>query len=221
MGPRREVKNSTFTDKFKAAYPDRFVDCYIAEQNMAGVALGLASEGKIPFASTFACFLTRAFDQIRMAGISKPAHLVFVGHPRRRLDRRGRRVADGPRGPVDVPVGDRLDRCSTRATPVSAERVTALAAATPGIVYLRMSRPKTKTLYTAQDKFVVGGSKTLRASQKDVATVVAAGVTVAEALKAYDLLQKEGILDPRHRRLQRQAASTRRRCGSRRARRRS
>ena len=76
---------------------------------------------------------------------------------------------------------------------VSAERVTALAAATPGIVYLRMSRPKAKTLYTAQDKFVVGGSKTLRASQKDVATVVAAGVTVYEALKAYDVLQKEGI----------------------------
>jgi transketolase len=74
-----EVKNSTFADKFKAAYPDRFVDCYIAEQNMAGVALGLASEGKIPFASTFACFLTRAFDQIRMAGISKPKHLIFAG----------------------------------------------------------------------------------------------------------------------------------------------
>src|SRR6185436_8926926 len=68
MGLDDEVKNSTFTDKFKAAYPDRFVDCYIAEQNMAGAALGLASEGKIPFASTFACFLSRAFDQIRMAG---------------------------------------------------------------------------------------------------------------------------------------------------------
>jgi transketolase len=76
---------------------------------------------------------------------------------------------------------------------VSAERVTALAAVTPGIVYLRMSRPKTKALYTAQDKFVVGGSKTLRSSQKDVATVVAAGITVYEALKAYDALQKEGL----------------------------
>jgi transketolase len=192
MGLDAEVKNSTFTDKFKAAYPDRFVDCYIAEQNMAGVALGLASEGKIPFASTFACFLTRAFDQIRMAGISKPAHLVFVGtHVG---------VSIGEDGASQMGLEDismfRSVIGSTVLYPsdaVSAERVTALAAATPGIVYLRMSRPKTKTLYTAQDKFVVGGSKTLRTSQKDVATVVAAGITVAEALKAYDLLQKEGI----------------------------
>jgi transketolase len=187
-----EVKNSTFTDKFKAAYPDRFVDCYIAEQNMAGVALGLASEGKIPFASTFACFLTRAFDQIRMAGISKPAHLVFVGtHVG---------VSIGEDGASQMGLEDismfRSVIGSTVLYPsdaVSAERVTALAAATPGIVYLRMSRPKAKTLYSAQEKFVVGGSKTLRTSQKDVATVVAAGVTVNEALKAYDLLQKEGI----------------------------
>jgi len=192
MGLDAEVKNSTFTDKFKAAYPDRFVDCYIAEQNMAGVALGLASEGKIPFASTFACFLTRAFDQIRMAGISKPAHLVFVGtHVG---------VSIGEDGASQMGLEDismfRSVIGSTVLYPsdaVSAERVTALAAATPGIVYLRMSRPKTKTLYTAQDKFVVGGSKTLRTSQKDVATVVAAGITVTEALKAYDLLQKEGI----------------------------
>jgi transketolase len=192
MGLDAEVKNSTFTDKFRAAYPDRFVDCYIAEQNMAGVALGLASEGKIPFASTFACFLTRAFDQIRMGAISKPPHLVFVGtHVG---------VSIGEDGASQMGLEDlsmfRSVIGSTVLYPsdaVSAERVTALAAVTPGIVYLRMSRPKTKALYTAQDKFVVGGSKTLRSSQKDVATVVAAGITVYEALKAYDALQKEGL----------------------------
>jgi transketolase len=187
-----EVKNSTFADKFKAAYPDRFVDCYIAEQNMAGVALGLASEGKIPFASTFACFLTRAFDQIRMAGISKPKHLIFAGtHVG---------VSIGEDGASQMGLEDlAMFRSVIGSTvfypsdPVSAERLTAIAAATPGIVYLRLGRPKGKVLYGAQDKFNVGGSKTPKSSPKDVATVVAAGVTLYEALKAYDLLQKDGI----------------------------
>lgn len=187
-----EVKNSTFADKFKAAFPGRFVDCYIAEQNMAGVALGLASEGKIPFASTFACFLTRAFDQVRMAAISKPNHLVFVGtHVG---------VSIGEDGASQMGLEDLAMFRSVLGSSVfypsdavAAERLTALAAATHGIVYLRMSRPKTKILYTAQDQFVAGGSKTLRSSPKDAATVVAAGITVYEALKAYDALQKEGV----------------------------
>jgi transketolase len=159
---------------------------------MAGVALGMASEGKIPFASTFACFLSRAFDQIRMAGISKPQHLVFAGtHVG---------VSIGEDGASQMGLEDiAMFRSVIGSTvfypsdPICSERVTALAAATPGIVYLRFGRPKAKVLYTAQDKFTVGGSKTLRSSPKDVATVVAAGVTVYEALKAYDLLQKEGL----------------------------
>jgi transketolase len=187
-----EVKNSTFADKFKAPFPNRFVDCYIAEQNMAGVALGLASEGKIPFSSTFACFLTRAFDQIRMSGISKPKHLIFAG------SHVG--VSIGEDGASQMGLEDlsmfRSVIGSTVLYPsdgVCAERLTALAAQTPGIVYIRTSRPKTKTLYTAQDKFEVGGSKTLKSSSKDVATVIGAGITLYEALKAYDLLQKEGV----------------------------
>jgi transketolase len=187
-----EVKNSTFADKFKAPFPNRFVDCYIAEQNMAGVALGLASEGKIPFSSTFACFLTRAFDQIRMSGISKPKHLIFAG------SHVG--VSIGEDGASQMGLEDlsmfRSVIGSTVFYPsdgVSAERLTALAAQTPGIVYIRTSRPKTKTLYSAQDKFEVGGSKTLKSSAKDVATVIGAGITLYEALKAYDLLQKEGL----------------------------
>ena len=187
-----EVKNSTFAEKFKAAFPDRFVDCYIAEQNMAGVALGMASEGKIPFASTFACFLSRAFDQIRMAGISKPEHLVFAG------SHVG--VSIGEDGASQMGLEDiamfRAVAGSTVLYPsdgVSAERLTCLAAATKGIVYVRTSRPKTKTLYTAKDEFKVGGSKVLRQSDKDVATVIGAGITVHEALKAYDILKKDGL----------------------------
>jgi transketolase len=187
-----EVKNSTFAEKFKNAYPDRFVECFIAEQNMAGVALGLAVEGKIPFSSTFACFLSRAFDQIRMAGISRPKHLVFAG------SHVG--VSIGEDGASQMGLEDiamfRTVFGSTVFYPsdgVSAERLTALAARTPGIVYIRTSRPKTKTLYAAGEKFQAGGSKVLRSSPKDVATVVGAGITVHEALKAADLLAKEGI----------------------------
>lgn len=187
-----EVKNSTFADKFKAVFPERFVDCYIAEQNMAGVALGMASEGKIAYASTFGCFLTRAFDQIRMSGISKPAHLIFVG------SHVG--VSIGEDGASQMALEDlsmfRSVIGSTVFYPgdgVSGERLTALAAQTHGIVYLRMSRPKARILYSTEEKFTAGGSKTLKSSAKDVATVVGAGVTLHEALKAYDLLQKDGI----------------------------
>ncbi|HLY12425.1 MAG TPA: transketolase [Planctomycetota bacterium] len=187
-----EVKNSTFSDKFKAAFPDRFFECYIAEQNMAGVALGLASEGKIAYASTFACFLTRAFDQIRMSAISKPAHLVYAG------SHVG--VSIGEDGASQMGLEDismfRSVLGSTVFYPsdgVSAERLTALAAQVPGIVYIRTSRPKAKPLYPVTETFTVGGSKTLKSSAKDVATVIGAGVTLHEALKAYDLLQKDGI----------------------------
>jgi transketolase len=187
-----EVKNSTFAEKFKNAYPERFVECFIAEQNMAGAALGLAVEGKIPFASTFACFLTRAYDQVRMAGISRPRHLVFAG------SHVG--VSIGEDGASQMGLEDiamfRSIFGSTVLYPsdgVSAERLTALAAQTEGIVYLRTSRPKTKLLYPNGETFVVGGSKVLRSSPNDAATVVAAGVTVHEALKAADALAREGI----------------------------
>lgn len=187
-----DVKNSTFSEKFKAAFPDRFVECFIAEQNMAGAALGLATEGKIPFASTFACFMTRAFDQIRMAGYSRPRHLVFAGtHVG---------VSIGEDGPSQMGLEDlamfRSVFGSTVLYPadaVAAERLTALAARTEGLVYLRLSRPKTPVLYPNGEKFPVGGSKTLRRSPKDAATIVAAGVTLFEALKAHDLLAREGI----------------------------
>lgn len=187
-----DVKNSTFAEKFKNAYPDRYVECFIAEQNMAGVALGLATEGKIPFASTFACFLSRAYDQIRMAGISRPKHLIFCG------SHAG--VSIGEDGASQMGLEDiamfRAVFGSSVFYPsdgVSAERLTALAAQTEGVVYIRSSRPKTRILYPNSEMFPAGGSKTLKSSAKDAATVVAAGITVHEALKAHEILAKEGV----------------------------
>jgi transketolase len=187
-----DTKNSTYADRFKAVDPHRFAEAYIAEQNMVGAALGMSTEDKIPFASTFACFLTRAYDFIRMAAISKPSHLVLVG------SHAG--VSIGEDGASQMALEDlAMMRAITGATvlypsdAVSAERLVETAARTPGIVYIRTSRPKTKVLYKNDEPFPVGGSKTLRSSAKDAVTVVAAGVTVPEALEAHDRLAKDGV----------------------------
>jgi transketolase len=187
-----DTKNSTFAERLKDVDPRRFSEGYIAEQNMVGAALGMATEGKIPFASTFACFLTRAYDFIRMAGYSRPPHLVLVG------SHAG--VSIGEDGPSQMALEDlAMMRAITPATvlypsdAVSAEKLTAEAAKTPGLVYMRTSRPKTKVLYANDEAFPVGGSKVLRSSARDQATVVAAGVTVFEALAAHDTLAGEGV----------------------------
>jgi transketolase len=187
-----DTKNSTFAEKLKDKAPARFSEAFIAEQNMVGAALGMATEGKVPFASTFACFFTRAYDFIRMAANSKPPHLVLVG------SHAG--VSIGEDGPSQMALEDlAMMRALTASTvlypsdAVSAERLVAEAAKTPGVVYIRTSRPKTKVLYGNDAAFPVGGSKTLRRSAADQATVVAAGVTVGEALLAHDALAKEGV----------------------------
>ncbi len=187
-----DTKNSTFSDKFKALHPGRFVEAYIAEQNMAGLAAGLASDGKIPFASTFAAFLTRAYDQIRMAVYSRPRSLVFCG------SHCG--VSIGEDGASQMGLEDlamfRALLGTTVLYPsdaVSTERLVAAAASLPGVTYLRTTRPKTKVLYGPTEEFPIGGSKTLRSTPKDRATLVGAGVTLHEALEAHDLLAKEGI----------------------------
>ena len=186
-----DVKNSTFAEKFKEAYPDRFWDCFIAEQNMVGMALGLAAEGKIPFASSFACFLSRAYDFIRMAGFSQPEHLILCG------SHAG--ISIGQDGPSQMALEDlammRPIFGSTVFYPsdaVSAERLVEVAAVTKGIVYIRTSRPKTAVLYPNTEKFPVGGSKVLRSSDKDAATVIGAGVTLHEALAAAEELAAGG-----------------------------
>jgi transketolase len=187
-----DVKNSTFSDKFKEAAPERFAEAYIAEQNMVGAALGMSTEGKVPFASTFACFLTRAYDFIRMAVYSRPSHLVLCG------SHAG--ISIGEDGPSQMALEDLAMMRALIGTTVlypsdavSGERLVETAARTPGIVYIRTSRPKTKVLYENGEPFPVGGSKTLRSSPKDRVTIVAAGVTVAEALKAHEALGKDGI----------------------------
>ena len=180
-----DTKNSTFSERFKAVAPDRFVEAYIAEQNMVGVALGMATEGKIPFASTFACFLTRAYDFIRMAVYSRPKHLVVCG------SHAG--VSIGEDGASQMALEDLAMMRALLGTTVlypsdavSAERLVVAAAKTPGIVYIRTTRPKTPVLYANDEPFPVGGSKTLRSTAKDAVTLVGAGVTLHEALAAYD-----------------------------------
>jgi transketolase len=185
-----DVKNSTFSERFEKAHPDRFYQMFIAEQVMIGAAMGLASRGAIPFPSSFACFLSRAADFIRMAGVSKVGIKVAGSHAG---------VSIGEDGPSQMALED---VAMMRAVPdctvlypcdaVSCERLMAIAAATPGPVYLRLSRPKTAVIYKTDATFVAGGSATLRQSPQDAVTVVAAGVTVYEALKAADELVKDG-----------------------------
>jgi transketolase len=185
-----DVKNSTFSDKFEKAFPDRFYQNFIAEQVMIGAAMGLAARGAIPFPSTFACFLARAADFIRMAAISNVGIKMAGSHAG---------VSIGEDGPSQMALED-LAMC--RAQPnimvlypcdaVSSERLVALAASHPGPVYIRTSRPKTPVIYSNDEVFEPGGLKVLRESADDVATVIGAGVTVFEALKAYDLLKAAG-----------------------------
>lgn len=192
VGVDGDTKNSTFSDHLKKARPDQFADAYIAEQNMVSVAMGAATEGKIPYASSFACFLSRAYDQIRMAGHSEPSHLVIVG------SHAG--VSIGEDGQSQMALEDlAMMRGVVPATvfypsdAVSAEKLTELAGKTKGVVYIRMSRPKTAILYPNDESFEVGGSKVLRSSPKDMVTVVGAGVTVHEALAAHAELAVAGI----------------------------
>jgi transketolase len=186
-----DVGNSTFSDRFEKVVPERFFENFIAEQVMVGAAMGFAARGAIPFPSTFACFLTRAYDFIRMAAISNLNIKLAGSHAG---------VSIGEDGPSQMALED---LAMTRAQPnftvlypsdaVCAERCVELAAYHPGPVYIRTSRPKTPVLYGPEEPFEVGGSKVLRQSNADQVTVVGAGVTLFEALKAFDLLKKEGI----------------------------
>src|SRR5213076_2394457 len=158
---------------------------------MIGASMGLAARGAIPFPSTFACFLTRAADFIRMAAISNVGVKMAGSHAG---------VAIGEDGPSQMALED-LAMC--RAQPnitvlypcdgVSAEKLVGLMAYHPGPAYMRTSRPKTPVIYSNDETFTIGGLKVLRESGDDVATVIGAGVTVFEALKAYDELKKNGV----------------------------
>jgi len=186
-----DVKNSTFSDKFEQQQPGRFYQVFIAEQVMIGAAMGLAARGAIPFPSTFAAFLTRAYDFIRMAAISNVNIKMAGSHAG---------VSIGEDGPSQMALEDLAMMCAqpniTVLYPcdaVSTERLLEKAAYHHGPVYMRTSRPKTPVIYGPGDTFEIGGLKVLREGPHDVATVIGAGITVFEALKAYDALQKQGV----------------------------
>jgi transketolase len=186
-----DVKNSTFSEKFEQQHPDRFYQNFIAEQVMIGASMGLASRGAIPFPSTFAAFLTRAYDFIRMAAISNLNVKMAGSHAG---------VSIGEDGPSQMALED---LAMMRAEPniavlypcdgVSTEKLVERMAYHPGPAYMRTSRPKTPVIYGPDEDFTVGGLKVVRESKDDAATVVGGGVTVFEALKAYDELKKQGI----------------------------
>jgi transketolase len=185
-----DVKNSTFSDRFEAVAPDRFYQNFIAEQVMVGAAMGLAARGAIPFPSTFACFLSRAADFVRMAAISNVGIKLTGSHAG---------VSIGEDGPSQMALEDlamyRAEPNYTVLYPsdaVSAERLLALMAYHPGPAYMRTSRPKTPVIYSNEEAFTIGGLKVLRQGAADVATVIGAGITVFEALKAYDQLRAAG-----------------------------
>ncbi|MCI0566218.1 transketolase [bacterium] len=186
-----EVSNSTFAETFHNAYPERFFEMFIAEQNMAGAALGFSRRGKIPFVSTFGAFFARAFDQIRMSQYSD-ANIKFVG------SHVG--VSIGEDGASQMALEDiAIFRAVLRSVvlypsdAISTERLMEEAAKHYGNVYIRTTRKETPILYGTDEKFQIGGSKTLRESKNDAVTIIAAGVTLFESLAAAGELQKDGI----------------------------
>jgi transketolase len=186
-----EVGNSTYSQMFRDAFPDRYFEMFVAEQQMVAAAIGLQARGKIPFASTFAAFWTRAHDFIRMAAISD-ADLRLVG------SHTG--VTVGEDGPSQMALEDiamfRAVHDSTVLVTSDANQTAALVEAMldrPGIVYLRTLRMATPVIYPPGESFAIGGSRTLRTSRHDRVTLLGAGITVHEALAAADLLASTGI----------------------------
>jgi len=191
VGLDADVKNSTYTDKFGKRFPNRFFESFIAEQNMLGAAAGLAACGKIPFVATFAAFFTRAYDFIRMAAISG-SNIKLVGtHVG---------VSIGEDGPSQMGLEDIAMMAAQPGVTVlypsdatCTYRLVEMAATHKGMVYIRAGRPKSPVLYGPDETFQIGGSKVIRQSASDVLTIVAAGVTLFEALKAYDTLKVAGV----------------------------
>ncbi|WP_405515047.1 transketolase [Streptomyces canus] len=186
-----EVGDSTRSEFFAKEHPDRYFECYIAEQQMVAAAVGLAARGWVPYAATFAAFLTRAYDFVRMASISGAGINLVGSHAG---------VAIGQDGPSQMGLEDlammRAVHGSTVLYPCDANQTAHLVAAMAGldgIRYLRTGRGESPVIYGPDEDFPIGGSKVLRFSQSDRLTVVAAGVTVHEALKAAEALEQEGI----------------------------
>ncbi|HEB34586.1 hypothetical protein LCGC14_0725360 [marine sediment metagenome] len=186
-----DVKNSTYADDFFKSFPKRSFQSYIAEQNMVGMSIGMSAKGYLPFLATFSAFLTRAHDQIRMSAYSF-SNIKFAG------SHCGVSIGgDGPSqmGLEDLSIFRPIPGCAVLypCDAYSTEACVESMAKHKGLAYIRTTRPATPLIYGQDEKFPVGGSKVLRKSQNDVATVIGAGLTVHEALKAYDELKGERI----------------------------
>ncbi|CAH2316401.1 transketolase 1 [Pelobates cultripes] len=187
-----DTKNSTFSEIFKQAHPDRYIECFIAEQNMVSVAMGCATRNRtVAFASTFAAFLSRAYDHIRMGAISQSNVNLCGSHCG---------VSIGEDGPSQMALEDiamfrAIPTCTVfyPSDGVSTEHAVFLAANTQGICFIRTSRPDTAVIYSPEEKFEIGQAKVVRQSDSDRVTVIGAGVTLHEALAAADELSKQGI----------------------------
>jgi transketolase len=191
VGLDGEVSNSTHADEFAHAFPDRFFEHYIAEQQMVASAVGLQVRGYNPFASTFAAFFTRAYDFIRMAAVSEANIKLCGSHAG---------VSIGEDGPSQMGLEDlammRAVNGSTVLYPCDGNQTAQLVATMAdrsGVVFLRTTRANTTVIYGPDEKFPVGGSRVLRQSDSDQVAIIAAGITLHEALKAYDQLKTEGI----------------------------
>ena len=185
-----ETSNSTFAEKFKKEFPDRFFEMYIAEQNMISVALGMSKVGLIPYSSTFAAFLSRAYDQIRMAQYSEGNVKIAGSHAG---------VSIGSDGSSQMALEDlAMMRAILNGVvlypsdAVSTFKLIEEMKKHNGVSYIRLTREKTPVLCKENESFPIGGSKVLRSSDQDKAVVIAAGITLHEALKAYDELKTKG-----------------------------
>jgi transketolase len=186
-----EVSNSTYSEIFAEALPERFFEMYIAEQQMVAAAVGMQVRGWKPFASTFAAFLTRAYDFIRMAAVSRANIRLCGSHAG---------VSIGEDGPSQMALEDlaafRAVWSSTVLYPSDANQAAKLVAAMAdldGIVFLRTTRANTPVIYGPDEKFPVGSARVVRESDDDEVTIVGAGITLHEALKAADRLAQDGV----------------------------
>ena len=186
-----EVSNSTFAEIFAKAHPERYFEMYIAEQQLVAASVGLHARGWNAFASTFAAFFSRAYDFIRMAAISRVDLRLVGSHAG---------VSIGEDGPSQMALEDiasiRAIHSSVVLHPCDANqtaKLVAVMADTKGIAFLRTLRPNTSVIYDADEEFTVGGSRVIRSSDEDEVTIVAAGITVHEALEAADTLEGEGV----------------------------
>ncbi|XP_002120750.2 transketolase [Ciona intestinalis] len=187
-----DMKNSTFSQDYKKEFPDRFIECFIAEQNMVGAAIGMATRDRgVVFCSTFAAFLARAYDHIRMGAVSQTNCNFFGSHCG---------ISIGADGPSQMALEDiamfRAIPGSTVLYPsdvVSMEKAVELVANTKGICFIRGTRATTPVVFDNDATFAVGRANVLQQKKGDVVTVIAGGVTLGEALKASTLLEAENI----------------------------